>query len=61
MVEARIPPALAVGSVKKRRIGMAKTIKFIFDGCDNNFAVEAPADITLAQLLKQADRMHIYG
>lgn len=40
---------------------MAKTIKFIFDGCDNNFAVEAPADITLAQLLKQIDRMNIYG
>ena len=40
---------------------MAKQIKFLFNGCDNNFAVEAPADITLAQLLKQADRMHIYG
>lgn len=38
-----------------------KTIKFIFNGYDNNSAVEAPADSTLAQLLKQADRMHIYG
>ena len=38
-----------------------KTIKFIFNGYDNNFAVEAPDDITLVQLLKQADRMHIYG
>lgn len=40
---------------------MAETIKFIFDGCDNNFAVEAYADITLEQLLKQVDRMNIYG
>lgn len=40
---------------------MAKTIKFLFDGCDNNFAVEAPADITLEQLLRQVDRMRVYG
>ena len=32
---------------------MAKTIKFIFNGYDNNFAVEAPADSTLAQLLSK--------
>ena len=32
-------------------------IKFILDGCDIAFTAEAPADITLAQLLKQCDRI----
>lgn len=33
-------------------------IKFILDGCDINFVAEAPKDITLEQLLKQADKIH---
>lgn len=32
-------------------------IKFILDGCDIDFIAEAPADITLEQLLKQCDRI----
>lgn len=32
-------------------------IKFILDGCDINFVAEAPKDITLEQLLKQADKI----
>lgn len=33
------------------------TIKFLFNGCDINFVAEAPADITLEQLLKQCDKI----
>lgn len=33
-------------------------IRFRLDGCDISFIAEAPADMTLAQLLKQADRIH---
>lgn len=36
---------------------MAKNIKFILDGCDISFIAEAPEDITLKQLLKQADKI----
>ena len=36
---------------------MSKTIKFLLNGCDINFIVEAPADITLEQLLKQCDKI----
>ena len=32
-------------------------IKFMLDGCDISFIVEAPEDITLKQLLKQCDRI----
>ena len=32
-------------------------MKFVFDGCDISFIVEAPEDITLKELLKQADRL----
>ena len=37
---------------------MSERIKFVLDGCDICFTAEAPADMTLAQLLKQADRIH---
>lgn len=33
-------------------------IKFVLDGCDISFVAEAPKDITLEQLLKQADRIY---
>lgn len=36
---------------------MSDRIKFVLDGCDISFTAEAPADMTLAQLLKQADRI----
>lgn len=35
----------------------AQTIRFYLDGCDIRFVAEAPADMTLEQLLKQADRI----
>ena len=34
-----------------------KVIKFILNGCDISFIAEAPADITLEQLLKQCDKI----
>lgn len=34
-----------------------KTINFILDGCHIFFYAQAPANITLEQLLKQADRI----
>ena len=34
-----------------------ENIKFWFDGCDISFVVEAPADITLKELLVQADKI----
>lgn len=36
---------------------MNRTIKFLLDGCDICFLAEAPADMTLEQLLKQADKI----
>ncbi len=36
---------------------MDNTIKFILNGCDISFIAEAPADITLEQLLKQCDKI----
>lgn len=36
---------------------MTKTIKFMLAGCDICFVAEAPSDITLEQLLKQADKI----
>ena len=36
----------------------APMLRFMLDGCDISFAAEAPADMTLAQLLKQCDRIH---
>lgn len=36
----------------------APMLRFMLDGCDIAFAAEAPADMTLAQLLKQCDRIH---
>lgn len=35
-----------------------KKLKFILNGCDISFIAEAPADITLEQLLRQCDRIH---
>ena len=32
-------------------------IKFILNGCDISFIAEAPADITLEQLLRQCDKI----
>lgn len=32
-------------------------MKFLLNGCDISFLAEAPADITLKQLLKQCDRI----
>lgn len=32
-------------------------VRFILDGCDISFGAEAPADMTLAELLKQCDRI----
>lgn len=32
-------------------------IRFMLDGCDISFVAEAPEDITLFQLLKQADKI----
>lgn len=37
---------------------MAPRIRFILNGCDIRFYAEAPADITLEQLLKQCDRIY---
>ena len=34
-----------------------KKIIFMLDGCDINFVAEAPADMTLTQLLDQASRI----
>ena len=34
-----------------------KRIKFMLNGCDIAFVAEAPADITLEQLLKQCDKI----
>lgn len=36
---------------------MADRIKFILDGCDISFVAEAPEDMTLKQLLEQADKI----
>lgn len=36
---------------------MAETIKFWLDGCDICFIAEAPADITLKELLTLCDRI----
>lgn len=36
---------------------MSRRIKFMLDGCDIQFYAEAPADITLEQLLRQCDRI----
>ena len=32
-------------------------MKFILNGCDISFIAEAPADITLEQLIKQCDKI----
>lgn len=34
-----------------------ENIKFVLNGCDISFIAQAPADITLKQLLKQCDRI----
>lgn len=36
---------------------MSEPMKFVLNGCDISFLAEAPPDITLEQLLKQADRI----
>lgn len=35
----------------------APTVQFVLNGCDISFIAEAPADITLGQLLKQCDKI----
>ena len=40
-----------------KEVQEANYIKFILDGCDISFTAEAPEDITLAQLLKQCDKI----
>ena len=35
-------------------------MKFVLNGCDISFIAEAPADITLEQLLKQCDKIKPY-
>lgn len=32
-------------------------MKFVLNGCDISFVAEAPKDITLAQLIKQCDKI----
>lgn len=34
-----------------------KKIKFVLDGCDISFVAEAPADITIEQLIEQCDKI----
>lgn len=36
---------------------MNEKIKFVLNGCDISFIAEAPADMTIKQLLKQADKI----
>lgn len=36
---------------------MSTKLKFVLNGCDISFIAEAPADITLEQLLKQCDKI----
>lgn len=36
---------------------MSDTIKFILNGCDISFVAEAPKDMTVEQLVKQASRI----
>lgn len=33
-------------------------MKFVLNGCDISFVAEAPADITLEQLLEQCDKIY---
>lgn len=49
--EAETPPKTAQNEPKTARI------RFWLDGCDISFVAEAPADITLEQLLKQCDKI----
>lgn len=44
-------------NVRKGETMKPKMIKFVLDGCDISFVAEAPADITLKQLLKQCDKI----
>lgn len=47
-----------IQNLKKRAEELKnKRIKFILDGCDISFIAEAPANITLEQLLEQCDRI----
>lgn len=43
--------------VKNKTNKTNKRVHFILDGCDISFGAEAPADMTLAELLKQCDRI----
>lgn len=36
---------------------VTKRLQFVLNGCDISFIAEAPADITLEQLLKQCDKI----
>jgi len=60
--QARIVELEAAGKENDPRIvGLHneanKKVHFILDGCDISFGAEAPADMTLAELLKQCDRI----
>lgn len=39
-------------------VGMTKRLRFVLNGCDISFCAEAPADITLEQLVKQCDKIY---
>ena len=41
----------------EKQIDTNNKIKFILNGCDISFIAEAPADITLEQLLRQCDKI----
>lgn len=48
---------LESGLEEESKIPDAERIRFVLDGCDISFIAEAPADITLRQLLTQCDKI----
>lgn len=56
--ETGIPYTKGVGGVTFGGLNEAEErIKFVLNGCDIQFIAEAPADITLRELLKQCDKI----
>ena len=56
--ESGIPYTKGAGGVTFSNLNEPEErIKFVLNGCDILFIAEAPADITLRQLLKQCDRI----
>lgn len=49
--------ALESGLAEESRKPDSEIIRFVLDGCDISFIAEAPADITLRQLLAQCDKI----